>query len=106
MSSVEKIYFSPAPPFNDLPKDQPLENKRGGEREKEVLLSFPWKITGDTGRNTSDHDCPKEAKVFFLISQIRRAIENTRKTREQKGTAEKKKRESFCNRKKKGEQSS
>ena len=32
MSSVERIYFSPAPPFNDLPKDQNFGKQKEEEK--------------------------------------------------------------------------
>ena len=53
------------------------ETKRGGEGDKRYFYPFPWTITGDTGRNTFEFDCPKRLQSF-LISQTGQTIKNTR----------------------------
>ena len=67
MSSVEKKknQFSPAPPFNDLPKDQKALRKQKEEEKgtRDTPISV-WTITGDTGKTTFDFDYTKSGSRF------------------------------------------
>ena len=65
MNPVEKksIFFSGSTLQRPPQRPKTLGNQKRRRKGQEILLSFPWTITGDTGRNTFDLDCPKKDTV-------------------------------------------